>query len=132
MKVPMAPCFAYALQVEDFVSNMILVFEQFTKMLFRFLISALPLVQTQATLLEDIQVAPPVLTPAGLTNGSSSGFPSGLSPQDCVVQQVLVDPVFAYSYGQPFVGGMFGNFAMTSTTNRSQAHTILLHATSTG
>lgn len=102
--VPFAPCSDHALQVEDIVSPVILNLRWLIKMLFRSLISVLAVAQTQAALLQDIQVAPPVLTPSGLTNGSSSGFPSGLDPQGCVVQQVLVDHVFAYSYGQPFIG----------------------------
>lgn len=103
MEVLLTPCFYHALQVGNLASPVTFLLS-LTKMLLRFLSSAFVLVQAQAVLLQDIQVAPPVLTPSGLTNGSSVGFPSGLGSQGCVVEQVLVDHVFAYSYGQPFVG----------------------------
>lgn len=61
-------------------------------------------------LLNVFQVYPPVLTPTSqglaLTNGSS-GFPAATHPgatSGCVAQQVLMDHVFAFSYGMPFVG----------------------------
>lgn len=75
-------------------------------MLFTSLLSAIFLVPASAQLLQDFQVYPPVLTPQGITNGSGSSFPSNENPQaqGCVVQQVLMEHVFAYSYGQPFVG----------------------------
>lgn len=75
-------------------------------MLFSSLLGAAFLWTASAQLLQDFQVYPPVLTPQGITNGSGNPFPSGINPQaqGCVDQQVLMQHVFAYSYGQPFVG----------------------------
>jgi len=47
------------------------------------------------------------MRPTGLTNGTGNPWnPGGYNPwsQGCVVQQVLVQHVFGYSYGVPYVG----------------------------
>lgn len=62
-------------------------------------------------LLRNFQVSPPVLTPfdngvAVLTNGSADGLVTSVNvaSKGCVKQIVLMEHVFAYSYGIPFVG----------------------------
>lgn len=56
-----------------------------------------------ATVLEDFEVHQPVLTPSGATldDGDSTG---GSSSAESSCSVVLMDYVFAYSYGTPFVG----------------------------
>lgn len=56
-----------------------------------------------ATVLEDFEVHQPVLTPSGATldNGDSTGDSSSVG-DSCSV--VLMDHIFAYSYGTPYVG----------------------------
>lgn len=68
------------------------------------------IVAAAATLLQVFQVYPPVLTPTQnglvITDGSSisqSVMPTGQT-QGCVTTQVLMNHVFANSYGAPFVG----------------------------
>lgn len=55
------------------------------------------------TVLVDIQVHQPVLTPDGATldSGKSNGEAGGV--QDSC-QVLLMDHVFAYSYGEPYIG----------------------------
>lgn len=57
-----------------------------------------------APLLEDIQVAPPVLTPNGLIDDEGKVLSPGVNVGGCVVKQVLVEHVFGNSYGVPFIG----------------------------
>lgn len=59
-----------------------------------------------ATVLVDYQVHQPVLTPEGATldSGASNGE-AGEVQDSC--QVVLMDYVFAYSYGEPYVGELF-------------------------
>jgi len=56
------------------------------------------------TVLECFQVAPPVLTPQGLTDSDGSKVLSsaGASEESCTV--LLMEHSFAYSYGLPFIG----------------------------
>lgn len=63
------------------------------------------------TLLRDFQVMPPVLTPfedgiAVLTDGSAIDVTTSVNvgEKGCVKQVVLMEHVFAYSYGVPFIG----------------------------
>lgn len=57
------------------------------------------------TVLVDFQVHQPVLTPEGATldNGKSNGEAGDV--QDAC-QVVLMDHIFAYSYGEPYIGGL--------------------------
>jgi hypothetical protein len=76
-----------------------------TMMLKTLFSAALLSLQASAAVLEVFQVEPPVLTPAGLTNGTGNPYAvNGATGQGCVVQQVLVQHVFGYSYGVPYVG----------------------------
>lgn len=56
-----------------------------------------------ATVLEDFEVHQPILTPSGATPDDGDSTDNSSSVEDsCSV--VLMDHVFAYSYGEPYVG----------------------------
>lgn len=94
--------------------------------------ATITLIRRAATpLLQVFQVYPPILTPT--SQGSALGYGSPRisdtlargAVSGCVVEQVLMDHVFGYSYGMPFVGTRSQRPTRVLLLNREKAYTLL-------